>query len=249
MIDIHTHILPGMDDGAESMEASLIMAEMSLRSGVDTLIVTPHSNVEGVFDNYYDDAYIQCFRSFERALRERRLPLNIVPGMEIYASEGVPELLRQGRLITLNHSRYLLIEFNFYEDPGFIEYMLTEILENGYCPIVAHPERYHLVQKHTDIVCRWMELGASLQVNKGSILGSFGYRSRETAYYLLEHNLVSFIASDAHNINRRTADLAEVYHFIRRVCGTEYAHILFYENPKRLLKNMNLVNLEVRSLY
>lgn len=249
MIDIHTHILPGIDDGSETMEDSLIMAEMALRSGVDTLFVTPHSNVEGIFDNYYDDAFIQCFKSFEKALKERQLPLTIVPGMEVYASEDVPGLLRQGRLITLNHSRYLLIEFNFYEDPGFIEYLLSEILEAGYSPIIAHPERYHLVQKYTDAVSRWLEMGASLQVNKGSILGSFGYRARETAFYLLEHSLASFIASDAHNPYRRTADMTEVYHVVRRVCSKEYVHILFRENPKRVLKNIDLVHLEVRSFY
>jgi protein-tyrosine phosphatase len=249
MIDIHTHILPGMDDGSKTMEDSLIMAEMALRSGVDTMIVTPHSNVEGIFDNYYDDAFIQSFRAFDKVLKERKLPLTVAPGMEVYASEDVPELLRQGRLITLNHSRYLLIEFNFYEDLGFIEYLLTEILESGYCPIIAHPERYHLVQKHTDIAFDWLEMGASLQVNKDSILGTFGYRSRETAFYLLEHNLASLIASDAHNPYRRTADMSEVYHFVRRVCGMDYANILFCENPKRVLKNLNLVHIEVRSLY
>ncbi len=249
MIDIHTHILPGIDDGSETMEDSLAMAEMALRCGVDTLVVTPHSNVEGVFDNYYDDAYIRCFRSLEEAIRQRGLPLTIVPGMEVYASEEVPELLRQGRLITLNHSRYLLMEFNFYECFDYIEYMLTEIIEAGYHPIVAHPERYHLIQKHTDIVCRFLEMGVSLQVNKGSILGSFGYRSRETVLDLLEHKLVSFIASDAHSPYRRTTDMSEVYHFIRRFCCAEYAHILFSENPKRVLKNIDLVDLNLRSFF
>ncbi len=249
MIDIHTHILPGIDDGSETMEDSLAMAEMAIRSGVDTLIVTPHCNVEGVFDNYYDDAYIQCFRSFEQAVREQHLPLTIVPGMEVYASENVPELLKQEKLITLNHSRYLLIEFNFYEDLDFIEYMLNEILEVGYCPIIAHPERYHLVQKYSEIACRWLDLGAFLQADKGSIMGSFGYRSRETAFYLLDHNLVSFIASDAHSPYRRTAEMTEVYHFIRKAYGAEYAHILLDENPRRVLKDLDLVDLEVRSLY
>ncbi len=249
MIDIHTHILPEMDDGAESMEDALTMADMAVQSGVDTLIVTPHCNAEGIFENYYDETYLDCYRNFEYALQQRKLPLTVLPGMEVYASEEVPELLNAGKLITLNHSRYLLIEFNFYEDTEFIEYLLWEILKAGYHPIVAHPERYPLIQRHPELVYGWLKAGASIQVNKGSLLGSFGYLARDTALELLEHRLAAVIASDAHSPYRRTTDLSEVYHMVQSFFGTRYTQLLFYENPRRIVHNLDLLHLQMHSLF
>ncbi len=248
MIDIHSHILPGMDDGADTMEASLFMAELAVNSGVDQMIVTPHCNVEGIFENYYDETFLTCYQEFECAVQRSKLPLTVWPGMEVYATDEVPELLRQGKLISLNHSRYFLIEFNFYEDTDFIEALLWEILKTGYHPIVAHPERYPLVQRHPELVCGWLEAGASVQVNKGSVLGSFGNRARDTAMELLEHHLVAVIASDAHSPYRRTTDLSEVYQQVQRFYGFRYAQILFNENPRRIVHNLDLLHLQIPSI-
>lgn len=249
MIDIHAHILPGLDDGSETMEESLKMADLAVQSGVDTLVVTPHCNVNGIYDHYCNDSMIGCFQSFELAVKQRGLPLSVLPGMEVFASEEVPELLKQGKLITLNKSRYLLIEFDFYEEEDFIEELLTEIIKLNYYPIIAHPERYPLVQKYPEIVYHWRDMGCQIQMNKGSVLGGFGYRSRETALELLEHNLVSCIASDAHSPRHRTTDMSGIYHFICRYCGAEVAHILFNENPRRVVENRDLINLHSYLLF
>lgn len=244
MIDIHTHILPGIDDGSESMEDSILMAKMAAKSGVHTLIVTPHCNMEDTFDNYYGDVLEARFQAFVEAVKQEELPLQVFLGMEVFGTEEVPELLRKGKLITLNHSRYLLMEFAFHEDLTLAEFLITEIADQGYHPIIAHPERYPYVQKHPDIVNDWLERGCSIQVNKGSILGSFGRMARDTALALLEHNLVSLVASDAHSPLRRTTDLSEVYHFIRNYYSEDYADLLLEENPKRIVGDKELITLQ-----
>jgi protein-tyrosine phosphatase len=244
MIDLHTHILPETDDGSESIEDSVRMAKLAVESGVHTLIVTPHCNVKDTFDNYYDEALEQRFQAFSKALRKEELPLTVVLGMEVFGTEEVPELLWKGKLITLNHSRYLLIEFGFREDLPLVDFLINEITDQGYCPIIAHPERYPFVQRNPYLVYDWLERGCSLQVNKGSILGSFGRSIKNTSMILLEHNLVSFVASDAHGPHRRTTDLSGVRIFLEDNFTKEYADLLLEDNPRCVIENRELADLQ-----
>lgn len=241
MIDIHTHILPGIDDGSQTMSDSIRMAQIAADSGVDALIVTPHCNIEGLYENYYDDALVKRFRALETMIKEEKIPLDLYLGMEIYGTEEVPELLRKGRLVTLNQSRYLLLEFSFRKDLLLIDFIISEIKEQGYIPVIAHPERYPFVQKHPDIVYQWIDQGCAIQINKGSILGNFGFSARNTALYLLEYHLVSFIASDAHSPLQRTTDLSRVYQYIKSKYSEKYTEILFKENPRRVIEDKDLI--------
>lgn len=243
MIDIHTHILPSMDDGSKSIEESIQMAKIAAESGVHTLVATPHCNIEGRFDNYYNEVFEERFQAFAKAVQEEQIPLQVMPGMEVFATEEVPELLKEGKLITLNHSRYLLMEFSFREDLSLTQFLINEVTSQGCHPIIAHPERYPYVQRHPEMVYEWLERGCFLQVNKGSILGSFGSRPRITSLILLEHNLVSFIASDAHSSIHRTTSLSEVSHIISNYFSKEYADIIMEENPKRVVEDKELLHL------
>jgi len=242
MIDIHTHILPGMDDGAISMEETLDMARIAVASGVHTMIATPHCNVEGIFDNYYDDNYESYYHSVVDAFQREGINLSILPGMEVYGSEEVPGLLKQGKIITLNYSRYLLIEFSFHKDLLLIEYLINELTNLGIHPIIAHPERYPYVQKHPELLYEWVEQGCSIQVNKGSLLGSFGRNVKAMAHEILDNSLASFIASDAHGPERRTTDLSEVYQRIKYYYSRAYADLLLMENPKRVIEDQELLD-------
>lgn len=249
MIDIHTHILPGVDDGAASMEEALQMARMAVAGGVDTLFLTPHCNVGYLYENYYDDKMERYFRNFEHAVREQRLPLTILSGMEVFGSLEVPELLMEGKLITLNHSRYLLMEFGFDIDKEWSAFLLQEILSLGFRPVIAHPERYPIIQKYPEIAGEWVELGCAIQVNKGSILGNFGRNARETAFMLLDQRLASLVASDSHGLQRRTPGLFEVYHVISNHFSSVYADILMRDNPKRVIEDKELIEVSgIRSL-
>jgi protein-tyrosine phosphatase len=237
MIDIHAHIMPGIDDGAETMREAIHMLRTASEKGVHTIAVTPHCNIEGLYENYYDECFFDRFHKLEAEIVKEKIAVKIVPGMEVYASEEVPELLQKGRIITLNGSRYLLIEFGNQKDLPLINFVINELVALGYIPIIAHPERYPYVHKIPVMASQWLEKGCLLQVNKGSILGSFGRHARNTAIYMLKHNMVSFIASDAHSSLMRNTDMSAVYDFIRNNYSEETAHMLLEVNPGKVIYN------------
>lgn len=241
MIDIHTHILAAFDDGARTLEESVRMARMSYECGVDTLFVTPHFNSNGFVDQHYKDRFFQAIKELDEAIRHKQIPVRLLSGMEVFAGEELPDLLSRGSIITLNYSRYLLLEFDFQKDLALMDFLLNELTQQGYLPIIAHPERYPYVQKDPDMLKRWIRMGCSLQVNKGSIMGNFGKRARKTAKYLLKYRWVSFIASDAHSPEVRTPDLSGAYHYVCSHYTKEYAEVLFEENPRRVIEDKALM--------
>lgn len=240
MIDIHTHILPDLDDGAENFEEACIMAEMAVKSGVTALITTPHSNDEYGFLNE-ESLYMQKkFDDFRKILKMEKLSLEIYRGMEIWASADIPDKIQNGRLLTLNRSRYILIEFAFTEDAWWFDAIIREILAHGLIPIIAHPERYMCVQEDPDILLEWKQLGAYAQMNKGSILGRFGNRAAYTAENLLKNQMYSFIASDAHHYDMRTTDMRELKRYLMLHYEENYWRELLEQNPLRVLQNRKI---------
>lgn len=235
MIDIHTHILPGLDDGAESLDDTLAMAEQAVRSGVDVLVATPHSNQEQQYQNYESPALQTLFQQAKDALVRENIPLKLVRGMEIFASDDIVEKIRAGRLLPLNHSRYYLVEFAFPEEPWYIHDTLADLLEHGYIPVIAHPERYTCVQDDPNLLFEWRQMGVLAQLNKGSVLGRFGPRPERAAQQLLNHQLVNCIASDAHRPYIRTPDMREIDAFLCRYYSEEYRDLLLEENPSRIV--------------
>lgn len=238
MIDIHSHILPGIDDGADTIETSIQMARLAINSGTSIMIATPHFNCTYGFKSYKE--VIDRYEQLVNTLKVERLDLDLLLGMEVYASEEVADFISKGRLLTLNKSKYILLEYSFREDLSLIYFLIEELINQGLSPIIAHPERYPYVQRRPRMVYEWLELGCHLQLNKGSILGRFGSSAYDTAIYLMSKNLVSFIASDAHGSVRRTTDLAKVFDFVSRAFSKEYADLLMKDNPKKLLKNQEV---------
>ena len=141
MIDIHTHILPGLDDGARDMEDSLSMAALALKSGVHTLVATSHANTGGFFKEYSIEEYLQRLEAFRKALDEVKLPLRVFSGMEIYMTREVPRMIREGILLSLNQTGYFLTEFSFGIEQEEMDEMLHDLMELGVTPVIAHPER------------------------------------------------------------------------------------------------------------
>lgn len=237
MIDIHAHILPWIDDGAMDIYDTLLMAQIAVESGITAMVATPHCNLPGLYGNYYGREYNAVFDKVCRALREERIPLTLYPGMEVYGTAAVPMLLSQGKLMTLNNSKYLLIEFDFKEDPDFVMYLLEQIRNFGIRPVISHAERYEFTQNTLEIVYKWHEKGYLIQVNKSSFLGGFGKRPQQIAHQLLRHNLVSVVASDAHGPSQRTPWMKETYDELVRAYPQKYMDVLFRENPKRICEN------------
>ncbi len=178
MIDIHTHVLPGIDDGSESMEMSLALISSALEGGTEAIIATPHC-CRGVFDNYAGEELQKRWDDLHRAVRRAGIPMHLYQGMEIMACDDLPELLKTGRVWTLNGTKYFLMEFEFNDDPKYGSELIQRCIDAGYTPVIAHPARYYFVQDDPSIVYDWYRKGCAIQLNKGSLLGiTVGARSR-----------------------------------------------------------------------
>lgn len=240
MIDIHAHILPGVDDGSPDMEDSLEMARMALDSGVDTIVATPHSNQMGRFENFASSDLSRGFAELREALKWEEIPLTLLEGMEIFSSEDMGEKITDGRLTGINGSRYYLVEFAFGEEPDWMRDRLEEVLSLHRIPVVAHPERYFCVQDYPEMVYDWVQMGCLPQINKGSILGKFGREAWKAAGVLLQNGLAACVASDAHSPYVRTTHMAEVRETLFRSFGYEYTEKLLHDNPSRIIRNRHV---------
>lgn len=241
MIDLHCHILPWVDDGAANAEIACAMAEHALSSGVDTVVATPHCNLYGARGNYRGRRFDVCIGLFRALLRQHGIRLNVLPGAELLAHpSNLRELLDRQRIVTLNHTRYLLVEFDF-ETPGSrITDMLEGIARRRLIPVVAHPERYFAVQEMPELAACWFHSGCLLQLNKGSLLGRLGAASERTAVELLQRGLADVVASDAHDISRRPAGFVTLLPVLRRLCPQEYIDLLLTENPRLILRGQKV---------
>ena len=246
MVDIHTHILPGMDDGAADMYDTLQMAAIAVANGVTTMIATPHCNIPGSYENYYSDEYVEIFRMVEQALVEEGIPLTLYAGMEVFVTPELPQLLKDGQILALNGGHYILVEFSFEEEGDYLSEMLQQISDLGLRPVIAHAERYRCVQRNPQIAYEWCKKGYVIQCNKGSFIGRFGKRCASAAYKLLSHNLVSVIASDAHGANKRTPFMMDVYEELMEDYDVKYLDILFEENPRRICEDKPVIQLEMK---
>lgn len=243
MVDLHCHILPGVDDGAETMADALEMARIAARSGVRAIAATPHCNVPGSpMPNYLDEGLMNRVVQLREAIDTAGIPLDLYAGAEIFCTPQVGDLLQTQRLLTLAGSRYLLTEFYFDESPEFMDHCFRQIRNLGCVPVIAHPERYDAVQRNPALVQRWFHEGSVIQLNKGTILGSLGSRSQASAQWILRHGLAHVVASDAHGIRHRTPHMAELRHHLESHCGPGYTRLLLSVNPGRILRDQETVH-------
>lgn len=241
MRDIHTHILPGIDDGSRNLYDSMEMAAMAADSGTTVIIATPHCNIPGEYDNYFGKGYAEIFRKTVRELERSHIPVKLLPGMEVFSTSELPRLLTEEKIITLNRTRYLLMEFDFQEDPDFADWILEKMWDVRVIPVIAHAERYEFVQENPEMVYRWQEKGYGVQINKGSFMGRFGRDAQKTAYELLDHNLITAIASDAHSAYQRTPWMEDVYQTLLEEYPGDYLDALFTENPGRICRGQDVI--------
>ncbi|MBO5836744.1 MAG: hypothetical protein J6Q92_02495 [Oscillospiraceae bacterium] len=232
--DLHTHVLPGVDDGAATMEYALQMLRNGAASDVSVLAVTPHWG-----GGYGMPRDLQTrFEQLKAAAKD--IPVRLVLGAEARADENLLGQLAQGSIPTINGSRYLLTEFAPDAKKEDFLSMLQSILDLGYVPLVAHPERYEAVCRAPQIVTDWLDMGCHLQLTGGSILGDYGQTVRRTAACLLKNDLVACIASDAHSTGHRSNFLMGVYDHISVQYSKQYAKCLLWETPMGICANDRL---------
>lgn len=237
MIDIHCHIMPGVDDGSGNMSDSTEMALLAARQGTKKIVVTPHCNIRSVNKNCWDSEMENKFLTLQTRLKEKNIPIEIFRGQEVLLSGGFMDGLRQRKFITLNGSAYVLAEFDMRESAAVAYGKLHQLVSEGYVPIVAHPERYGFVHEQRDAIYKIKETGSLIQVNKGSIKGSFGFEIQKIALEIIDTRQADFVASDAHSQYSRTPFLADVHEFICEKFSSEYADFLLKHNPYKVIGN------------
>lgn len=235
MIDLHSHILPELDDGSQSLQESLAMARMAVDSGITAVVATPHC-----IDDRSREVY-EAWELLREAIEENEIPLKLFPGMEIFGTFQTVRLLQEGRLLTLNGSRYPLIEFSFHSTGEEETQILRSICKAGFRPIVAHPERYAYVQRDPRLLNRWYRMGCLLQVNRGSLLGRFGRNAQQTAFELVDRGFAAAVASDAHSFRMRTPWMEDVQELLEKEFSLRCARMLLKDNPQKILKNEDIL--------
>lgn len=237
MFDIHSHILYGVDDGAGNLSDSVEMAQLAAESGTKGLIATPHCNIPDVFDNYWSSEFLEKLAVLRQELKNRNIPVEIYSGQEVFLSKKFETHLENGEFITLNNSRYMLVELDFRTDEISLMSRLQRLAACGCVPIVAHPERYGVVIENPGVIAAIKSSGCLVQVNRGSVLGDFGQYIKMTAQAILRNGLADFVASDAHSQYSRTPNLSDVHEYISENISYDYAEVLLHTNPEKVLKN------------
>lgn len=238
MIDIHTHIVPGMDDGSPSWDVSVRMMELAAETGTTAIIATVHSDLDEPITRPFRRQVESLSRDLTRYAAEHDLPLRIYPGMEIYASENIRRKIEDGLLMGLNNSRYYLVEFPFDAPLDYIDFILKEMQKvPRVIPLIAHPERYFALQESPEALYDWVMEGCLGQINKGSLFGRFGEASRQTALWFTDHNLTVAAGSDAHSDYMRRPVLADGWDYLTDTYNQPYAELLLETHPRRILRD------------
>lgn len=233
--DIHNHILPGIDDGAEGREEAADMLMNLSDEGITAVVATPHYHVGSYAANVerreraYDILTEECSRL--------KLDIWVYKGNEIYYGSRAMEDLLNKQVWTMGGSNYVLMEFSPYGSYNDIRQGLNYTIREGFRPILAHAERYHELVKQSQYVDELVEMGVYIQLNSRSIMGSSGTKVKSFCKRLLKDDMVHFVASDAHGARSRKCELKGCADYLEKKFGLEYANKIFRDNPNKMILN------------
>lgn len=235
MVDIHSHIVFGVDDGAAEIEQSLAMLRAAAEDGTTDIVATPHCNARYAYDA---DVVDRKIGELSAACQGRP---KIHRGSEFHLSiDNLDALLEHPTTYTINGGRYLLLECPDFHIGKHTESVLDRLFDGGIVPIIAHPERNPVLQRDPDRLEGWVELGCLAQLTSLSITGAFGSPPKTSAIRFLERGLAHVVASDSHDPERRHPRLSASYHAVEKLFGEETAEALFRENPRSVIEGLPL---------
>ena len=236
MIDLHSHILPGIDDGAKDLAMSLEMARIAVADGIHTMACTPHI-YPGMYMN--DAAGIALARaSLQAELDARGIALKLVVGADVHLVPGLLDGLRAGLIPTLHGSRYLLLEPSHTMAPPRFEDSVFNLVAAGYTPIITHPERLTWVEGHYPVFVRLIQQGAWMQITAGALTGVFGPRAKYWADKFVVDGHAHLLATDAHSAGRRLPQLTPALDVVTRLVGAQQAAQLVVNRPQAVLDDL-----------
>jgi protein-tyrosine phosphatase len=237
MIDIHCHILPGIDDGPGTLEDTIALAKSALKEDIHTIIATPHHK-NGRYINLKPDI-IKKVTELNEILTKENIPLTILPGQEIALHGEILEGYDNGEILTLDGTQYLFIELPATHVPRYTEEIVYELQLKNIVPIIVHPERNAEIIERPGILYELVEKGCLAQITASSIVGAFGKRVKTFSEQLIDANLIHFIASDAHNLNKRTFRMQQAYSIIKNRYDWDMVYF-FKENAELLIQGNNI---------
>lgn len=234
LIDIHCHIIPGVDDGAGTLYDAGKILQMEYKEGVSAVIVTPHYR-KGMFETPQEEIERQ-YRRVKKIVSSSRSGMRIFLGCECHASASLAEELEAGKRPTMAGSRYVLVEFSGRHTYTQIRNQVYELTAAGYRPIIAHAERYPCLLKDMLLAGELVHAGAQIQVTASSVMGKAGHGRKKFCKWLIKNDYLDYIATDAHDIAGRKPDLGACAAYVAKKYGEEYARRIFVKNPREIIK-------------
>ncbi|MCI5857318.1 MAG: PHP domain-containing protein [Agathobacter sp.] len=231
MIDMHCHLLYGVDDGPGTMEEAVAMLKEAAKQGIHAIILTPHWR-HGMFP-YPKDAIEAHYEIVHKYARE--LGIAVYLGTEYHVDSQMMENFSKGSCHSLADTRYILTEYSHDTRPEMAKQMTAEAVRYGYIPVIAHAERYGFVMEEPDILEELRDMGALIQINADAVLGLDGRSAKKLCKWILKEDLADLIASDSHGVDKRPCNLKKCCEYVTKKYGGKTAQKLFYDNPAQIL--------------
>ncbi|MDD6102249.1 MAG: protein-tyrosine-phosphatase [Clostridiales bacterium] len=230
IIDVHCHVIPGVDDGSESVEESLKMLKIAADEGITHMLCTSHYKADR--HNASVDTLKQRRLSLQKEASRSGLNITLLPGNEILYFGEMFERIENGTVNTFNNTKYIMVEFHPADRFQYIRNALENVQEHGYIPVVAHVERYACIIREPDLAIELSRMGIKLQVNASSVLGETGRDIKKCAVYLLEEGAVSYIGTDAHSSRKRAPRMKKCVKYLYKILEEDYVEDILYNNAK-----------------
>lgn len=237
MIDIHSHILPGIDDGAQTEAESLAIAQAAVKEGIQTIVATPHHK-NGRYTNSRETIQ-KNVAIYSELLKERGIPLTVLPGQETRINGEMVEDLQNGELQSINNTHYVFVEFSPTSVPRYAKQLFFDLQVAGYIPIIVHPERNKELQERPGLLYNFVRNGSLTQITAGSVLGNFGKSAQKFTEQIIDANLAHFIASDVHNTTNRNFCMQDAFEKVKKDFGFDTFY-MFTENSQLLIGGLNV---------
>ena len=241
MIDLHSHILPGVDDGASSLSEAVEIAREAEKQGVDRIVATPHYLEEGY--QLTPGETQERVAILQQVLEDKGIDVEILPGAEVFLTKDLGKKVHEHLVSTVNESKYIMIELPVRRFPDYVNDVFYDLKIMGYIPVIVHPERYEPIREHPNYLYHWIKDGIYAQLNASSLLGVFGTTVKKTAELLVKHNMVQVLGSDVHNTRRRKECMGEGVEILRKIMGDEITE-RYLKNAENMVENRELDILE-----
>lgn len=235
-IDMHCHILPGIDDGPKTIEQAIKMLELASKDGITHILATPHFHYRK--GNATPERIRGTVEELQGAANAVGIPIRVYPGNELYYTQELLELVKKEQVLTLADSDYVLLEFSIETEKRTIQNAVYEFRSAGFYPIIAHMERYSAFQKDPEFIENILEMGAYYQIDLGSFQGDAGWKMKRLSQRIMKEGMLHFVATDAHDLLKRRPEFGKWADWVTKRHGKEMLVQLLDKNPEMILKNI-----------